>query len=86
MAGIYYRDFFPLVLKSGIFSSEYEELSLVVARANEWINQNAIQVLNVETLLIPDIQNAKDASDARFYIRGDSNYYWCQVVRVWYQL
>lgn len=57
-----YQDFRPEILKSGIFSTQYETLAATVARANKWIAESGVRVLNMETVVLPNIQSGEDAS------------------------
>lgn len=80
-----YKDFFPVMLKSGFFSNEYESLAATVTRANEWIQSSAVRVLNVETVVLPNVKNEEKASEAGLRTSGEMSSFWFQVVRVWYQ-
>jgi hypothetical protein len=84
--GIGYRDFFPAVIKSGFLSKEFEELAATVERANEWIASTQVQIINVETVVLPNIQNVTDAGKEGIRTSGDVSSYWYQVVRVWYRV
>ncbi|MDX1972502.1 MAG: hypothetical protein SFY68_08235 [Candidatus Sumerlaeia bacterium] len=81
---LHYTDFFPTMLKSGFFSTEHEALPATVARANDWIAQNGVRILNVETVVLPNITKAEDASRVGIRTSGEAGSYWYQVVRVWY--
>jgi hypothetical protein len=82
-----YRDFFPALLKKGVFiSTEHEGIAVTVARANEWIALGGIRVINVETVVLPNIKSAEDASQVGIRTSGDLSSYWYQVVRVWYEV
>lgn len=81
-----FEDFIPAELKkSGIFNlAVHEPLAEVVARASEWIHQQMIDVVNVETIMMPG--TAPDDPGARtevttYPIEGTR---WRQFVRVWY--
>jgi hypothetical protein len=80
-----YKDFFPEVLESGFFSTKHETLAATVARANGWIAQSGVRVLNVETVVLPNVKDAKDASEVGIRTSGEMSSYWYQVVRVWYE-
>ena len=78
-----YRDFFPTVLKSGFFSKEHELLRDTVARANEWVDEHNVKVINIETVVLPNIDNVSDASQVGIRTSGEMSSRWYQVVRVW---
>jgi hypothetical protein len=50
---IAHKDFFPQVVKSGLLSDQIETIAEVVSRTNDWIAENKVQVLNVETIMLP---------------------------------
>ena len=56
---------------------------------NEWVEANDIEVVNVETLLLPNIhQNNEEGPPTRYTARltlGKSPSIWFQVLRVWYR-
>jgi hypothetical protein len=81
---IEYKDFFPAVLKSGFFSTEYEMLSATIQRANQWLVESGVTIINVETVVLPNISDASDASQVGIRTSGGRGSYWYQVVRVWY--
>ena len=80
-----YKDFFPVVLKSGFFSTEHEALPATVARASEWVSEAGIQVINVETVVLPTIESVEDASQVGIRTSGERSSHWYQIVRVWYE-
>lgn len=80
-----YKDFFPVVLKSGFFSTEHEALPATVARASGWVAEAGVQVINVETVVLPNIRSVQDASQVGIRTSGELSSHWYQVVRVWYE-
>ena len=80
---IKYKDFSPSAIDHKVFSTTYESFSEVVAHANEWIRNSGVTVLNVETVVLPNLQQLKDTSQV-FTIMKHSGSYMFQVVRVWY--
>ena len=79
-----YKDFFPEVLKAGIFMTEHELLPATVGRAGQWIVESGVQVINVETVVLPNIGKVDETSTVRLHSSGDTATYWYQVVRVWH--
>ncbi|MGB7314166.1 MAG: hypothetical protein WA939_14645 [Nodosilinea sp.] len=53
---IKHKDFAPRITERGSFGgpSEYESFSEVVSAVNQWIENTPIQVINVETVVLPD--------------------------------
>ena len=82
---IAFKDFFPTVLRSGFLSSDYEAFPAVVNRANEWIATSGVQVLNVETLVLPNVSNEAEAQQTNIRTSGEVSSYWRQILRVWYE-
>ena len=82
---IAFKDFFPQVTRSGFLSSDYEEFPAVVNRANEWIATSGVQVLNVETLVLPNVSDEAGAMQTNIRTSGEMSSYWRQILRVWYE-
>ena len=80
-----YRDFFPTVLKNGFFATTHEELPATVERASKWIQESGIRVVNVETVVLPNIHGVEEASQVGIRTSGEISSHWYQVVRVWYE-
>jgi hypothetical protein len=80
-----YHDFFPAVLKSGFFSTEHEDLPATVARAGQWVTESGVRVINVETVVLPNIHTVADASQVGIRTSGEMSSRWYQIVRVWYE-
>ena len=81
-----YKDFMPGILKSGFFSTTHETLSSAVLRANEWIEQSGLRIINVETVVLPNVGTVEDASQVGNYTSGEMASNWFQIVRVWYEI
>ena len=82
---IAFKDFFPQVIRSRFLSSDYEAFPAVVNRANEWIASSGVQVLNVETLVLPNVSNETEAQQTNIRTSGEMSSYWRQILRVWYE-
>jgi hypothetical protein len=85
---IRYQDFTPQMLTPPGFLTvaTYEPLQVAVDAANAWIKENGIHILNIETLLLPNIWSRfeEGSSDPSLGTSGESPSQWHQVVRVWY--
>ena len=81
-----YQDFSPSAVEHKVLSTEYENFSEVVAHANDWIRDSGVTVLNVETILLPNLQNLKDTLQVIQSVSGTvmNSSYLFQVLRVWY--
>jgi hypothetical protein len=93
---IKYKDFAPRITERGPFggASEYESFSEVVSAANQWIESTTMQVINVETVVLPD--RIEGTSDDVYGLTVSNSYYpvmisqgvtinCFQCVRVWYR-
>jgi hypothetical protein len=74
------------VLKREFLYTEYEALPATVARANQWVSEAGLKVFNVETVVLPNIYLAQDASKTRLRTSGNLDSNWHQIVRVWYEV
>lgn len=86
---IAFRDFVPKVTDPGGFfkSTEFETFEAAVAAANEWLQQKPVKIINVETVVLPEIWNPSEEGtrDAALRTSGEMSSYWHQFVRVWYE-
>ena len=82
---INYRDFFPTALKSGFFSTTHEDLPATVGRVSKWMEESGVRVVNVETVVLPNIHGEEEASQVGIRTSGETSSRWYQVVRVWYE-
>lgn len=84
-----YRDFLPREMRpAGFFRpAEYETFPAAVAAANDWIQRNSIQVINVETVVLPNLYNPGEegSGDADIRTSGEMASHWYQFLRVWYE-
>ncbi|MBW8017195.1 MAG: hypothetical protein FVQ82_13510 [Planctomycetes bacterium] len=84
---IRFEDFAPRMIKSGIFSREFESFDAALAGANEWIEDYGIDVVNIETVVLPQIWGAWEdggTTDVDLRTGGERNS-WHQFIRVWYK-
>ena len=84
-----YKDFVPREISASGFMrpGEYESFDHAVAAANEWLTQNTIHVLKIETVVLPNIHSRweEGSTDAAIRTSGDSPSQWHQFLRLWYQ-
>ena len=83
-----YRDFVPQELQSpGLFKAgEHETFDDAVEAANTWITDSKIQLISVETVVLPNIWSRWEhgSNDASLGTSGESPSRWHQFLRVWY--
>ncbi|MBD2438503.1 hypothetical protein [Nostoc sp. FACHB-110] len=90
------KDFAPRITERGLFggASDYESFFEVVSEVNQWIENTTIQVINVETVVLPD--SLKSTSDGVYGVTVSNGVYpvmisqgvtvnCFQCVRVWYR-
>jgi hypothetical protein len=87
---ISYRDFAPQRIKRGLLrSDDYENFDAAVSAANSWIAVDSIDVIDVETVVLPNIseEGSQGTSDGRVETAEamTSVNEWYQFVRVWYR-
>lgn len=93
---IKYKDFAPRITEQGPLGgpSEYESFSEVVSAVNQWIESTTIQVINVETVVLPD--RIEGTHDDVYGVTTSNAFYpvmisqglaikYFQCVRVWYR-
>ena len=85
-----HQDFVPKMTKEWAFFSppEYESFESALAAANLWIKQNEIKVLNVETVVLPNIwARFEEGSTDPSLVTPDGTFdCWHQFIRVWYEV
>ncbi len=85
---IAFQDFVPQQLQPpGFFTAaQYALIDQAVQAANVWIQQEGVKVLNVETIVLPNMNNSGEegTGDAMVRTSGDTSSFWYQFVRVWY--
>lgn len=82
------KDFVPEKTKGGFFKpGKVEAFDEVMEKMNQWINQNDINVVNVETVLLPNIHDPEEegSTDTELWTGGAVSSHWYQLLRVWYQ-
>jgi hypothetical protein len=84
---ILFFDFPAQVVESGVFMGpRCESLREVMPRVNQWVGQNRVRVLNIETLLLPGLIDEPVIADATSLPSfGNATTHWRQVIRVWYE-
>jgi hypothetical protein len=85
-----YQDFVPKMTKPAAFLSpaEHESFDAALALANQWIKENDIKVVSVETVVLPNIWSRYEegSRDTSLGTSGESPSFWHQFIRVWYEV
>lgn len=86
---IYFRDFEPRLLQAaGIFNAaQYENVHTILQEVNDWIRDENIQVVNIETVVLPNMHNwgEEGTTDPELRTGGEVGSTWHQFFRVWYK-
>jgi hypothetical protein len=86
---IQFRDFVPKMLAApALFKAgEYESIETAVAAANDWMKESNVKVLNIETVVLPNIWSRYEegTSDVALGTSGEMPSHWHQFIRVWYR-
>ena len=86
---ILYKDFVPQVTDPGGFfkAMTVEDFEKVVLEANQWISSQSIKLINIETVVLPNINlpHEEGSTDTNISMSGEFSTYWNQFIRVWYQ-
>lgn len=80
----HFKDFAPQPIKRSFFKTEYESFEEALDAANAWIRDHKVEVLNIETVVLPNMWQAGETIDMA-YISNESGSYWYQFLRVWYK-
>ncbi len=84
-----FRDFVPNMLtEPGLFrEGDYESLDEAVTAANEWAAQTGVKLINIETVVLPNIwsRHEEGSGDVSLGTSGDSPARWHQFIRCWYK-
>ena len=86
---IQHQDFVPKQIGTEKFlffeGAVYEDFPKAAEAASEWIEQNGIDVLNIETVVLPNMHREDGSTDPSLRSSGDVSTFWNQFVRVWYR-
>lgn len=86
---ILFRDFVPEQIKApGLFqAAQYSPLSESLKEANAWIEEFQIDVVNFETVVLPNIHSPHEegSKDPGLRTAGEMMAMWHQFIRVWFR-
>jgi hypothetical protein len=83
---INYRDFIPTELSRTVLTVRYEDIPTLVSRINEWVEDQRIDVINMETVVFPmDNVRPEFENESMFQGYRESPSKNFQVVRVWFR-
>ena len=86
---IQFKDFVPqMIAAPKLFQAgEYESFEAALKAANLWIKERRVQVMHVETVVLPNIWSRYEegSTDPSLGTSGEMPSRWHQFIRVWYQ-
>ncbi len=86
---IKFEDFVPeLEDEGGLFRKmAFEAFQTVLDRANKWIDDNNIDVVNIETVVLPNIHSKfeEGSTDVQLKASSGAGTDWHQFIRIWYR-
>lgn len=86
---IKFRDFEPRQTSAGGFftAATYESMQDVMVDVNKLISRDGVQLVNIETVVLPNIHRSGEegTEDASIRTSGEMMSTWHQFIRVWYQ-
>ena len=78
------RDFAPPAEELGLLGkSPVAGFERAGESANQWIEAFDINVVNIETVLLPNVESEQGTGEAELATSGAT--FWYQIVRVWYR-
>lgn len=88
-----FRDFVPRQIQPPRFGlsvtaqqGEYETLESALAAANEWLDREAVRVVNLETVVLPNLWSGWEEGSQDAVLGTPSGApLWYQFIRVWYE-
>ncbi len=85
---ILFKDFAPAATKKQtlIFvTTTVGSFEDAVMRANRWVDERSVDVINVETVVLPEMHSEDGTTDTELTTSGEMRSQWYQFVRVWYR-
>ncbi len=84
-----YKDFVPKQIEAPGFLNpgEHETFDEAVRAANQWIVENEVKLMSMETVVLPNIWSRweEGSRDASIGTSGDAPSRWHQFLRCWYR-
>ena len=86
MSTVNYKDFLPQETpRGGIFGGvNYSDLDSCVAAMNLWLKQESVNVIQVETVTLPNIHSIAEEGSTDTELHSSSHTVWYQFIRLWY--
>ena len=86
MGTIKYHDFLPQEIeRGGLFGGvDYSGFDSCVVAMNQWLEQNPVNVIRVETVTLPNMHNVEEDGSTDTELHASGYAVWYQFVRLWY--
>ncbi|PCJ58421.1 MAG: hypothetical protein COA79_12940 [Planctomycetota bacterium] len=85
---IKFIDFAPEATKKTTFiftTTDVKSFQSAVDQSNEWVSNNDVEVINIETVVLPQIHSEEGTTDSMLTTSGEMMSNWYQFIRVWYK-
>ena len=87
---IRYRDFVPTMRSASSYlrQPEFESLDEALAQCNDWVKSNDVDLVSIETVVLPNIHQPHEEGSSDVDLRQDDEFVhtrWHQFVRVWFR-
>ena len=84
-----FKDFVPTRIKKAGFLSQaqFEHFTDKVGEINEWVTENSIEIVSIETVVLPNIwdEHEEGSEDVDLATSGTNISSWHQFIRIWYK-
>jgi len=87
MSKVVYRDFLPQERRrGGLFGGvDYSSFDSCVEAMNQWLEENPVDVIHMETVNLPNIHNITEDGSTDTELHASGHTVWYQFVRLWYR-
>ncbi len=82
---IRFKDFAPQITKQGFFKKEFQSFDEAVSAVNDWVSRHQVDVINIETVVLPEMWSEEGTTDTNLTTSGDMMNSWYQFIRLWYK-
>ena len=86
---IRFIDFVPAELQKAGFlrAAVMEQFEDCLQRANAWIDQHGVEVMNIETVVLPNMHGPDEEGSigTKLHTQGEWPVDWYQFIRIWYR-
>ncbi len=86
MKTVQYKDFLPAETeRGGLFGGvDFSGFDTCVAALNQWLADNSVELVRVETVILPNIHNTEEEGSGDTELHASAHTVWYQFLRLWY--